>query len=145
MLRPFPPTPADSRILGFCYFSGNVYFANFPLGFRVWEGLQSIGNGCGLQMDEFSAHFEPSEFIFNDFHDFGHFGGDSGGLLLLPEGPRSLRDCPEGPGTPSEGPVRMCYDGLMPLPEGSRTRQDCPDGRRTLSGCPAQLVCSSRN
>ena len=102
------------------------------MGFRVWEVLQSIGNGCGLQMDGFSAYFESSESISNDFNDFVHFGVDSGGLMLFSEGPRTLRDCPEGPGTPSRSPVRMCHGGLMLLPEGSRTRQDCPDGRRTL-------------
>ena len=67
--------------------------------FWVWEGLQSIGNGCGHQMDGFSAHFEPSESIFVDFHDFGHFGVDSGRPTLFPEGPGTLRDRPEGPGT----------------------------------------------
>ena len=50
-----PPTPADSRIFGFFDFSENVDFLNFPVGFGVWEGLQWIGNGCGLQMDGFSA------------------------------------------------------------------------------------------
>ena len=50
------------------------------MGFGVWEGLQSIGNGCGLQMDGFSAHFEPSGFIFKDFHDCCHFVVFSGGL-----------------------------------------------------------------
>ena len=60
-LRPLPPTPADSRIFGFLDFSKNVDFLNFQVGFGVWEGLQSIGNGCGLHMDGFSAHFEPSE------------------------------------------------------------------------------------
>ena len=94
-----PPTPADSQIFGFFDFSKNVDFWNFPVGFGVWEGLQSIGNGCGLQMDGFSAHFEPSESISDDFHDFGHFGVDSGRLTLFPEGPWTLRDCPEGPGT----------------------------------------------
>ena len=49
-----------------------------------------MGNGCGLQMDGFSAHFEPSEFIFDDVHDFGNFGVVSGGLTLFPEGPRTL-------------------------------------------------------
>ena len=63
-----------------------------------------MGNGCGLRMDGFSAHFEPYESIFDDFHDFGHFGVVSGCLTLFPEGPRTLGDCPEGPGTPSEGP-----------------------------------------
>ena len=64
------------------------------MGFGVWEGLQSIGNGCGLQIDGFSAQTEPYESIFDDFHDFDDFGG----LTLVPEGPRTLRECPEGPG-----------------------------------------------
>ena len=64
-------------------------FLDFPVGFGVWEGLQSMGNGCGLQMDGFSRHFELSESIFNDFHDFGHFAIDSDGLTLFPEGPRT--------------------------------------------------------
>ena len=80
--------------------SENVDFWNFPVGFGVWEGLQSIGNGCGLQMDGFSAHFEPSESILDNFSDFVQFGVVSGGLTLFPEGPRTLRECPEGPGTP---------------------------------------------
>ena len=50
-------------------------------------------------MDGFSAHFKPSEFIFDDFHDFGHFGIVSGGLTLFPEGPGTLREGREGPGT----------------------------------------------
>ena len=67
---------------------------NVPLEFGAWGGLQSMGNGCGLQMDGFSAHFEPSESIFDYFHDFGHFGLVSGGLMLFPEGPRTLRKVP---------------------------------------------------
>ena len=58
--------------------------------FAVWEGLQSIGNGCGLQMDGFSAHFEPSESIFNDFQDFNYFAIVSNSLALFPEGPTTL-------------------------------------------------------
>ena len=81
-----------------------MFFFIFPVGFGVWEGLQSLGNGCGLQMDGFSVHFELSESISVDFHDFEHFAIESGGLTLFPEGPRTLRDRPEGPGTPSEGP-----------------------------------------
>ena len=98
-LRPLPPTPADSLIFGFVDFLENVDFGNFTMGFGVWEGLQWIGNGCGLLLDGFSAHFEPSEFIFDYFHDFGHFGVVSGGLTLFPEGPRTFWECPEGPGT----------------------------------------------
>ena len=76
-----------------------LIFVIFPMGFGVWGGLQSIGNGCGLQMDGFSFHFELSDSILHDFHDFGHFAIDSGGLMLFSEGPRTLRDRPEGPGT----------------------------------------------
>ena len=106
-LRPLPPTPADSWIFGFCDFSENADFGDFPVGFGVWEGLQSIGNGCGLQMDGFSAHFEPSRSNSDDFHDFGNFAVVSGGLTLFPEGPRTIGDCPEGPGTLSEGPAAL--------------------------------------
>ena len=50
-------------------------------------------------MDGFSAPFEPSESIFDDFHDFGYFDVVFDGLTMLPEGPRTLPECPEGPGT----------------------------------------------
>ena len=73
-----PPTPADSPIFDFFGFPKNVDFRNFPVGFGVWEGLQWIGNGCGLQMDGFSAHFEPSRFMFDDFHDFDYLSIVSG-------------------------------------------------------------------
>ena len=62
-------------------------FWNFPVGFGVLEGLQSIGNGCGLQMDGFSSHFEPSGSAFEDFHDLHDFAIVSDGLTLFPEGP----------------------------------------------------------
>ena len=50
-----------------------LIFLNFPVGFGVWEGLKSMGNSCGLQMEGFSAHFDPSVSIFDDFHDFANF------------------------------------------------------------------------
>ena len=87
------------RTFGFFRFSENVDFLNCPVGFGVWEGLQSIGNGCRLQMDGFSAHFEPSESISVDFHYFDHVVIDSGGLTLFSEGPRIIRECAEGPRT----------------------------------------------
>ena len=95
-LHSLPPTPADSRSFGFFDFSENVDLGFFLSGFGVWGGLESIGNGCGLQMDGFSAQIEPYGSIFDDFHDFGIV---LGGLTLVPEGPRTLRECPEGPGT----------------------------------------------
>ena len=58
-----------------------------------------MGNGCGLQLDGFSAHFDPYEFIFNHFRDSCDFGVVSVGLTLFPEGPRTLRECTEGLGT----------------------------------------------
>ena len=39
----------DFRI--FRFFGKMLIFGISPVGFGVWEGLQSIGNGCGLQMD----------------------------------------------------------------------------------------------
>ena len=69
------------------------------MGFGVWEGLQSIGNGGEIEIDGFSPHFEPYGSIFEDFHDLRDFGVVFGGLTLVPEGPRTLRECPEGPGT----------------------------------------------
>ena len=68
------------------------------MGFGVWEDLQRMGNGYGLQMDGFSFHFEPYGFIFDYVHDFDDFALVSDGLTLLPEGPRTLRECLGGPG-----------------------------------------------
>ena len=65
----------------------------------VWGDLQSIRNGCWIHIDGFSAQIDPYGFIFNDFGNFNDFGIVFGGLTLLPEGPRTLRECPEGPGT----------------------------------------------
>ena len=53
----------------------------------VWGGLQSIGNGCGIQIDRFSAQTEPDESIFDDFHDFAHFVIIFGGLKVVPDSP----------------------------------------------------------
>ena len=69
------------------------------MGFGVCEEMQSIGNGCGLQMGGFSAHFEPYGSISIDFCDFDDFATVSDDLKAFPESPRTLRDCPEGPGT----------------------------------------------
>ena len=68
------------------------------MGFGAWGGLQWIRNGCGLPIDGFSSQTEPYGFIFDAFHDFYDFGIVFGGLTLLPEGPRTLRECPEVPG-----------------------------------------------
>ena len=54
------------------------------MGFGVWGGLQWIGNGCGIQIDGFSAQTEPYGSIFSNFHDFGDFGIVFGGLRKVP-------------------------------------------------------------
>ena len=77
----------QNRILGSSGLSANDDFGYFRVGFGVWEALQSIGNGCGLQMDGFSPHFEPYEFIFEDFQDFTDFPIVSDGLTLFPKVP----------------------------------------------------------
>ena len=71
-----------------------------------------MGNGCGLQMDGFSVRTEAYGSIFNDFHDFDNFGIVFGGLTLLPEGLRTLRECPEVPG-PYES-VLSAWSQLVP-------------------------------
>ena len=50
-----------SWIFEFSIFGGNVDFGNFPVGFGVWQGVQSIDASCGIQMDGFSARMEPPE------------------------------------------------------------------------------------
>ena len=77
------------------------------MGFGVWEGLQSIGNGCGIQIDGLSAQTEPYGYIFDDFHDFGYFGIVFDGLTLLQGGPRTRQDCPDGPRTLSKCPAQL--------------------------------------
>ena len=62
-------------------------FWNFPAGFGAWEGLESTGNGCGLQIDGFSDQTEPYESIFDDFHDFDNFGIVFDGLTRFREVP----------------------------------------------------------
>ena len=50
-------------------------------------------------MDGFSAHFDEYESILDDFHDFSHFALVSDALTLFSEGPKTLREWPEGLGT----------------------------------------------
>ena len=89
---------ATNLIFGFPGVSGNVDFGNFSMGLGVWEALQTIGNGCGLEMDGFSAHcsFRAISVHFDDFQDFSDFALVSDGLTVLPEGPGTLS---EGLGT----------------------------------------------
>ena len=96
-LHPLSPTPADFHIFKFCDFPINVDLENEPVGCGT---SKLIGTGCGLQMDGFSGHFEPYERIFRDFYVFDYFAFVSEGLMLFPEGPRTFRECSEGPGTP---------------------------------------------
>ena len=94
-----PPIAAVPGFWDFWIFRKMTIFGIFRWDLGSGGGLQSIGNGCGIQIDGFSAQTEPSESIFDDFHDFDHFGIVFDGLMLLPGGPRTSRECPEGPGT----------------------------------------------
>ena len=85
--------------------------------------MQSIGNGCGIQIDGFSVQTEPYASFFDDVHYFDNFGFVFDGLMLFPDGPRTLRGCPEGP----------------------RTLRECPEVPGTLCECPDQLVATSRD
>ena len=58
-----------------------------------------MGNGCGIQIDGFSAQAEPFGFIFDDFHDFDSFSIVFGGLMLSPEGPRTSESALKVSGT----------------------------------------------
>ena len=129
-------------------FSESVGFGIFLLGFRVWEGLQSIGNGWGLRMDEFSVHFEPSGSSFDDSHDFDDFAIVSSPLTLFPEGPRTLRKCSKGPGTLSEGPgilregVMMVCCSFRKVPGPSETVSQVPGPSGSVLPDWSQLVWS---
>ena len=72
----------------------SVDFGNVPLGFGIWDGVQSIDTSSGIQLDGFSARTEPPGFIFDDFDDVDVFACVFG-LLRLPLG---------GPKTTSESP-----------------------------------------
>ena len=88
------------------------------MGFGIWEGLQSMGNGCGLQMDGFSAHFNQCESILNNFLDFGRFGVVSDGLTLFSEGPRHSETILKVPG--------LCESALWWSDAASGRSQDPP-------------------
>ena len=75
-----------------------------------------------------STDFDPSESTFDHFQDVGHFPVNSNGLTVFPEGPRTLRDRPEGP----RDPVGRCYGGLMLLPEGLRILREYLEGSGML-------------
>ena len=49
-------------------------FEVFWWDFEVWEAFQWTGNGCGIQIEEFSAQTEPYSSICKDFDDFVQFG-----------------------------------------------------------------------
>ena len=75
------------------------------MGFGVWEGLQSIDACSEIHLDGFSAREVPYSFIFDEFHDFCHFGVVFGGLTLIPRGP----ELPES--------VLKLPGGVLVLPE----------------------------
>ena len=70
--------------------TSGVGFLIFYLIFGVWEVSQSTGNCLEIDLDEFSAREAAYSCIVDYFHDFDDFAVVSGGLTLLPEGPRTL-------------------------------------------------------
>lgn len=83
--------------LGCFDFSENVNNWNFPVGFRVWQGLESIDVFSGIQIDGFLARTEPYGSIFNDFH-YLVVSASVFGLLTLPlGGPKTSSECPKSP------------------------------------------------
>ena len=60
-LRALPPTAADLWIFR------TMLIFGIPLGFGILEGLQSMGNGCGLQTNGFSTHFDQYDSISRIF------------------------------------------------------------------------------
>ena len=82
----------------FCFFAKKLIVGIFHRDLGS-GGVQSIGNGCGIQIDQFSAHLERYESISDDFHDFDDFAIIFDDLTLFREGLRTLRDCPAGLGT----------------------------------------------
>ena len=103
-------------------------------------------NGCGLQMDGFSAHFDEYEFIFNDFHDFDDCAVISDGLTLFPEGSGTSESALKVPGPfgsvlwwsdaasrRSQDPPSVSWRSRDPL------RVSCPTGRNysgQVATCP---------
>ena len=79
--------------LGFFDFSENVDFWCFPVGFWVWEDVQSIDASSGIQIDGFSARTEPPGSIFDDAHDLGVFACVFCFLTLPPRGLMTVCDC----------------------------------------------------
>ena len=73
----------------------NVDFGNFPVGFGVWEGVQSIDASCGIQIDGFSARTEPPGSFFDDVDALDVFAGVLGFLTLPPRGLMTACECPK--------------------------------------------------
>ena len=57
--------------------------------------MKSTGNGCGIQIDGFSAQTEPYGSNFNDVYDMGVFVGVFSFLTHPPGGPVTTCECPQ--------------------------------------------------
>ena len=84
---PIATDPCEFPDFRICSFFQKKIFENLRWDLGSGRAMQ---NGCGLQMDGFSAHFDSSGFIAVDFYDFCDFAIVSTGLMLFPEGPRTL-------------------------------------------------------
>ena len=91
LIKGAPPIAADPG--GFPDFRIFRFFKKCRFGEfsgGIWGlggSAMDIGSVSGIQMDGFSAREVPYSFIFNDFHDLGHFGVVFDGLTLLQVGP----------------------------------------------------------
>ena len=151
-LRPLPPTP-EFRILGsfgkcrFFEFSGGIWgLGGSAIDWKwLWDSNRRILSP-NRPSTAISSRMSAYGSIFKDFLDFGHFGIVVGGLTLLPEGPRTLRECPEVPG-PYES-VLPNWSGLVWTSRDlSRLVGTCPDLSQLVQTCPdlSRLVATCRN
>ena len=86
----------------------------------VWEAFQWTGNGCGIQIDEFSAQSEPYSSIWKDFDDFVQLGIVSSDLgtawkgLETASGVLSLARSKANASRMSEACLASCKSGAFP-------------------------------
>ena len=95
-------------------------FVVFWWDFGVWEAFQRTGNGCGIQIDEFSYQTEPYASICKDFDDFVQLGIVSSDLgtawkgLETASGVLSLARSKAHESRMSEAILASCKSGVFP-------------------------------
>ena len=71
---PFDPVMEFPHLVSRYANPAPVDFGVFWWDLGFWEVFQRIGNGCRIQIDEFSGQTEPYSSIWKDFDDFDKFG-----------------------------------------------------------------------